>query len=108
MTALTLEEQRGKFIEMAEMQGLRSNFLFTSVLYRYDFQLENLSKLENEIRNFGKYITSDYNRALCEYNKCSNAANGTAMALMKIINQADRLYSSTNIQESDRNVNNLK
>lgn len=96
---LSLQEQAEKILELAEARGVTSNFFFVTTFKRYQVQINTLTELERAIREDGPLVTKEYvkgrantyvNPAIVEYNKTSNAANGTVSTLMNIITKLEK------------------
>lgn len=91
---LSLQEQAGEILKMAEERGVQNNFFFVTTFKRYQVQMTILQKLEEGIKQYGNLVTKEYvkgrenlvvNPAITEYNKTSTAANGTVATLINII-----------------------
>lgn len=94
MQKLSLSEQAQEIIKIAEESGVQSNFFFLTTFKRYQVQLTILSELERDMKNEGMLVTKEYvrgrknlytNPAVAEYNKTTDSANKTVMALMRIL-----------------------
>lgn len=94
LNKMTLSEQAGKILEIAEAAGVQSNFFFKTTFKRYQVQLNNLTNLEKAIDAYGTTVSKVYvkgrenlyvNPAIAEYNKTAEAANRTVATLIKII-----------------------
>ena len=79
---------------MARDSGVEQNYFFTTTYERYEFQLELLRQLKNELAGADLLVVKEYvknrpnlvaNPAISEYNKTATAANQTASTLLKII-----------------------
>lgn len=89
-----LEKQAKEIKQMAEENGVQSNFLFVTTFDRYLVQLGILDQLQDAIKEQGMLVTKEYvkNRknvytspAVKEYNNTTDSANKTVACLLKII-----------------------
>ena len=91
---MDLEEKARVILQIAEKQGVESNFLFITTFDRYQVQLKILSDLKAKIDESDALVTKEYvkgrenvytNPAIGEFNKTTTAANQTVVTLIKII-----------------------
>jgi len=92
---MTLEERAEAIKEMAESSGLADNFYFLTTFERYLMQIRILDDLKKEIEEapsvlvYKKYVRGSENQythpAIKEYNRTTDSANKTVMALLKIL-----------------------
>ena len=91
----TLEERAEEIKAMAEASGLADNFYFLTTFERYLMQIRILDDLKKEIEEapsvlvYKKYVRGSENQythpAIKEYNRTTDSANKTVMALLKIL-----------------------
>lgn len=83
----------------AKKYGLDKDYFFTTTLERYEEQLKILEELKNELDTSGMLVKKSYvknrenvysNPAISDYNKTTDSANKTAMALLKMIDRAKK------------------
>ena len=91
---INIQEQANEILRIAQKFGVEQNFLFLTTFKRYQVQLSILNELEQRIKEDGSLVTKEYVKgrgnvythpAISEYNKTSQAANGTVATLIKII-----------------------
>lgn len=91
---LNLTEQAQKILEIAEENGVQTNFFFATTFKRYNVQLTILYELEKALKENGTLVTKEYvkgrknlydNPAINAYNRTTDSANKTVSTLMKII-----------------------
>ena len=90
----TLSEKAEEILELAEKNGVQTNFFFTTTFQRYLVQIKILEDLEREINDAGALVTKEYvkgreniytNPAINAYNNTTNSANKTVTTLLKIV-----------------------
>ena len=90
----TLSEKAKEILELAEKNGVQTNFFFTTTFQRYLVQIKILEDLEREINDAGTLVTKEYvkgreniytNPAINAYNNTTNSANKTVTTLLKIV-----------------------
>lgn len=90
----TLSEKAKEILELAEKNGVQTNFFFTTTFQRYLVQIKILEDLEREINDAGALVTKEYvkgreniytNPAINAYNNTTNSANKTVTTLLKIV-----------------------
>lgn len=90
----TLSEKAKEILELAEKNGVQTNFFFTTTFQRYLVQIKILEDLEREINEAGALVTKEYvkgreniytNPAINAYNNTTNSANKTVTTLLKIV-----------------------
>lgn len=89
-----LTETAEKILELAEKNGVQTNFFFTTTFKRYLVQIKILEDLERAINEDGTTVTKEYvkgrgnvytNPAINAYNNTTNSANKTVTTLLKIV-----------------------
>ena len=89
-----LTEKAREIMELAEKNGVQTNFFFTTTFQRYLVQIKILEDLEKEIDTEGATVTKEYvkgrgniytNPAINAYNNTTNSANKTVSTLLKIV-----------------------
>lgn len=92
--AKTLNDKAKEILELAEKNGVQTNFFFTTTFQRYLVQIKILEDLEREIEEAGATVTKEYvkgrgniytNPAINAYNGTTNSANKTVTTLLKIV-----------------------
>lgn len=96
-----LEQNREKFLEEAKAAGLADDYLFDTTFRRYDTQVKVLSelgkKVEEAVANGDMMVVKEYvkgrenvyiNPVIVQFDKTTQGANQTAMALDRIISKA--------------------
>lgn len=90
----TLSDKAKEILELAEKNGVQTNFFFTTTFQRYLVQIKILEDLEQEINDAGALVTKEYvkgreniytNPAINAYNNTTNSANKTVTTLLKIV-----------------------
>lgn len=90
----TLTDKAKEILELAEKNGVQTNFFFTTTFQRYLVQIKILEDLEQEINDAGALVTKEYvkgreniytNPAINAYNNTTNSANKTVTTLLKIV-----------------------
>lgn len=90
----TLSDKAKEILELAEKNGVQTNFFFTTTFQRYLVQIKILEDLEREINDAGALVTKEYvkgreniytNPAINAYNNTTNSANKTVTTLLKIV-----------------------
>ncbi len=90
----TLTDKAKEILELAEENGVQTNFFFTTTFQRYLVQIKILEDLEQEINDAGALVTKEYvkgreniytNPAINAYNNTTNSANKTVTTLLKIV-----------------------
>lgn len=90
------QKQADELLEMAERNGVQSNYLFTTTFERYQVQLGILDKLEEAMKEDGMLVTKEYvkgrrnlyeNPAVKAYNSTTDSANKTASTLIRLIKE---------------------
>lgn len=89
-----LADKAQEILELAERNGVQTNFFFTTTFQRYLVQIKILEDLEQEINEEGTTVTKEYvkgrgniytNPAINAYNNTTNSANKTVTTLLKIV-----------------------
>jgi tRNA(Phe) wybutosine-synthesizing methylase Tyw3 len=92
--AKSLNDKAKEILELAEKNGVQTNFFFTTTFQRYLVQIKILEDLEREIEEAGATVTKEYvkgrgnvytNPAINAYNGTTNSANKTVTTLLKIV-----------------------
>jgi hypothetical protein len=92
--ARSLNDKAKEILELAEKNGVQTNFFFTTTFQRYLVQIKILEDLEREIEEAGATVTKEYvkgrgnvytNPAINAYNGTTNSANKTVTTLLKIV-----------------------
>ena len=91
----SLNEQAQEIIKIAEESGVQSNFFFLTAFKRYQVQLNNLSRLEQALKeDKNPTVTKEYvkgrgnvmiNPLIAQYDKTTDSANKTVSTLLRII-----------------------
>lgn len=90
----TMNDKAKEILELAEKNGVQTNFFFTTTFQRYLVQIKILADLEQEINEEGTTVTKEYvkgrgniytNPAINAYNNTTNSANKTVTTLLKIV-----------------------
>lgn len=89
------KKQAKEILALAQENGVKSNFLFSTTFDRYMTQLELLERLKDRLKDEDLIIEKEYlkgsrnsyaNPALSEFNKTTDSANKSASTLIRIIN----------------------
>ena len=89
-----LKDKAQEILELAEKNGVQTNFFFTTTFQRYLVQIQILEDLEKAIEEDGATVTKEYvkgrgnvytNPAINAYNNTTNSANKTVTTLLKIV-----------------------
>ena len=90
----TMNDKAKEILELAEKNGVQTNFFFTTTFNRYLVQIKILEDLERAINEDGTTVTKEYvkgrgnvytNPAINAYNNTTNSANKTVTTLIKIV-----------------------
>ncbi len=90
----TMNDKAKEILELAEKNGVQTNFFFTTTFNRYLVQIKILEDLERAINEDGTTVTKEYvkgrgnvytNPAINAYNNTTNSANKTVTTLLKIV-----------------------
>lgn len=89
-----MNDKAKEILELAEKNGVQTNFFFTTTFNRYLVQIKILEDLERAINEDGTTVTKEYvkgrgnvytNPAINAYNNTTNSANKTVTTLLKIV-----------------------
>ena len=109
-----LKAQAKKILAEAEKRGAQSNYFFATTFKRYQEQLKLMDSLSQAIESLGMTVEKEYvkgrlnvctNPAIAEYNRTSNAANGTVITLIKILNSIPQEDKGSRLQEMINTLN---
>lgn len=109
-----LKKQAAQILAEAEKRGAQSNFFFATTFKRYREQLELMDNLMESIKDLGMTVEKEYvkgrmnvctNPAVAEYNRTSNAANGTVITLIKILNSIPQEDKGSRLQDMINQMN---
>ena len=91
----TLNEQADEILRIAEESGVQSNFFFVTTFKRYQVQLNNLTRIEKELKSDDRAtVKKEYikgrenimiNPLISQYDKGTDSANKTVATLLRII-----------------------
>ena len=90
----TMNDKAKEILELAQKNGVQTNFFFTTTFNRYLVQIKILEDLERAINEDGTTVTKEYvkgrgnvytNPAINAYNNTTNSANKTVTTLLKIV-----------------------
>lgn len=92
-----LDKQADEIMKLAAASGVRSNYFFQTTFRRYLVQVDNASKIEENLKNTKDLtVTKSYqkdrdniyvNPLFTEYNRTTDSANKTVNTLLKIIRE---------------------
>ena len=89
-----MNDKAKEILELAQKNGVQTNFFFTTTFNRYLVQIKILEDLERAINEDGTTVTKEYvkgrgnvytNPAINAYNNTTNSANKTVTTLLKIV-----------------------